>query len=109
MLPELQVRLLLVALEGVMVALRVTVAPTKMVAVLGSILTPVALMTTFSTTTLIEAALPLAVLAVIVTVPAFFPVTMPLPFTVAIFEFALDQVTVLLVALAGLIVTLSLT
>ena len=93
---------LLVALAGATVAVRVPVAPTLTLRLVGFRLTPVTA-TGFTVTFVVAVLPPSAVLPVMVAVPTALPVTTPLVLTVAIVVALLVQVIVLFVAQAGTI------
>ena len=96
-----QVMFLLVASLGRTVAVRVTVSPTLMLAVVLSSLTPVTGTTElFSTVTVLVAVYPpSSVVTVMTAVPSLIPVTTPFLSTEAIEESLEDQETFWLVAL----------
>ncbi len=96
------VTLLLVALAGDTVAVSVAVPPTDMLAVVGVTVTPVTgTLAVVTVTVQVAVKPPSAVFTVIVVVPAATPVTTPAELTVATEVLLLVHVTLLLVALAG--------
>jgi len=103
--PLLHVTFWLVALEGVIVALRVSVLPTITLADDLFRVTPVTATTALLTVTVQVAVLPPSVAAVITAVPAATAVTTP-PDTVATAVLLLLHVTFLFVALEGVIVAI---
>jgi len=105
-----QVTFLLVALAGATVAVSCVVPLTVTEAVAGATLTPVTGTTAVTVIALVAVKLPSTVVTVIVAVPVVWPVTKeikPLGLTVATLGLELDQVTFLLVALAGATVAVS--
>ena len=100
------VTVLSVASEGVIVAVSVSVLPLFMVADVLFRLMPVTATVGFVTVTVQVAVLPLLVFAVIVAVPAALAVTVPFD-TVAMLLLLVVHVTVLSVALEGVIVAVS--
>jgi hypothetical protein len=103
------VTLLLVALEGVTVAVRVPVAPTEVsVRVAGEMVMPVTGTVMVTVTAQVAVLPPSAVVAVIVALPAATAVTRPVvELTVATAVLLELQVTVLLVAFVGVIEAVS--
>jgi len=102
-----QVILVFVAFDGNTVAVKVMLLPAVIVALVLFKITPVTAIGFGLTVTLQVAVFPLADLAVIVTVPTFLPVTLPLLLTVAMLVLLLDQVIFWLVAFDGDIVAVS--
>ena len=106
----LQVTVESVALSGVTVAFNVRVSPIVIEAVVLLNVTPVtATLAAFFTVILQEAFFPLALVAVMVAVPAFTPFTTPAEVTLAIVLSELLQVTVVSVALDGVTVAFKVT
>ena len=101
----LQVTFLFVALDGVMVAVNVSVAPTNRLVEVLLRLTPVT--GTVTVTAQVAVLLPSAVVTVIVAVPDATAVTFPEVETVATLVLLLLQVTFLFVALLGATVAVS--
>ena len=101
---DFQVTFWLVAFSGVMVAVRVSLSPTKMLVAVLLSFTPVTLTSLSLTVTLHVAVLPpSSVVTVMVASPAFTPMTLPLA-TVATASLLDFQVTFWLVAFSGVMV-----
>ena len=104
-LSELQVTVLLVAFDGITVAVSCSVEFSEMLAELGLMLIPVTgIMTVIS---LVVVLAPSSVVALMVASPGATPVTSPVLFTVATEVLLELQITVLFVALDGKTVTVS--
>jgi len=105
---DAQVTFLLVAFDGLTVAVKLVVEPTFILSVTGEITTPVTGTDTGLTVIILVAVLvPSAVVTVIVALPDPTPVTIPSEFIVAMPELLVDQLTDLLVALLGNTVAVS--
>jgi hypothetical protein len=106
-LSELQLTVLLVASEGIIVAVNCKVAFTKMVGGVGLILTLVTLIGALTVITLMAVLLPSCDVTVMLALPAATAVTSPVLFTVATDVLSELQETILFVAFDGEMVSIN--